>query len=104
MVGDHTNASASDDVSSGDAVLSSLLASVRLNAAMMFCVKKAGVWELHAPEARHIAPRILHKPADLVSYHLVTSGSCWAGLTGEEPEELSAGDVLMIPHGHAYTL
>lgn len=101
---DHTNVSVSHDVSSGDAVLSSLLASVRLNAAMLFCVRKAGVWELHAPEASHIAPKILHKPADLVSYHLVTSGSCWAGITGHEPARLEAGDVLLIPRGHAYSL
>jgi AraC-like DNA-binding protein len=87
-----------------NAVLTSLLASVRLNAAVMFCVRKAGVWELHAPEARHIAPKLLTKSADLVSYHLVTAGSCWAGLTGAEPEELSAGDVLLVPHGDAYTL
>jgi AraC-like DNA-binding protein len=40
----------------------------------------------------------------LVSYHVVTSGICWGGLLGGEPTRLSAGDVIVFPHGDAHVM
>ncbi|MDH5540900.1 MAG: AraC family transcriptional regulator, partial [Rhizobacter sp.] len=40
----------------------------------------------------------------LISYHIVSRGSCWAGLGDAPLERFEAGDVLVVPHGHAYLL
>lgn len=47
---------------------------------------------------------VLPSAQQLISYHVVTQGTCWAGLRGAAPERFEAGDVLVVPHGHAYFL
>jgi len=40
----------------------------------------------------------------LAMVHIVASGTCWGALEGREPERLQAGDVVLIPHGHAHRI
>ena len=40
----------------------------------------------------------------VVSYHVVSQGACWCESPGHAPMRLEAGDVLVVPHGHAYQL
>ncbi|HEY4215564.1 MAG TPA: AraC family transcriptional regulator, partial [Gemmatimonadaceae bacterium] len=40
----------------------------------------------------------------LISYHILTSGSCWAGVAGEEQVLLQPGDAIVFPHGSANLL
>jgi AraC-like DNA-binding protein len=47
---------------------------------------------------------VLPAAQHLISFHIVTHGSCWAGLADAAPERFEAGDVLVIPHGDAYYL
>ena len=37
--------------------------------------------------------------ADSVSFHVVTTGSCWIRLPGADPVEFRAGDLALVPHG-----
>ena len=40
----------------------------------------------------------------LVCYHVITRGSCWASMPGEQPTRLSAGDIIVLPHGDTHVL
>src|SRR5258708_17636468 len=40
----------------------------------------------------------------LVCYHVITRGSCWACVPGEPPARLSAGDIIVLPHGDTHVL
>jgi AraC-like DNA-binding protein len=101
---DHDQTSGSVDGSSVEGVVSSVLDAVRLTAAMFFLVHVTPPWLTKAPHADTFAPLVLPRSRGLVSYHVVTRGSCWAGLTGDRPERLEAGDVLVVPHGDSYFL
>lgn len=61
-------------------------------------------WLAEAPSASALAPVILTRARHVVSYHLVTSGSCFCRLEGEAPVRLEAGDFVVIPHGQPYVL
>ncbi|UQN14238.1 AraC family transcriptional regulator [Gulosibacter sp. ACHW.36C] len=41
---------------------------------------------------------------DSVSFHVVTTGSCWLRLPEVEPIELRAGDLALVPHGRGHDL
>ena len=51
-------------------------------------------------------PWALEMPAiaDSVSFHVVTTGSCWLRLPDTEPIELRAGDLALVPHGLGHEL
>lgn len=51
-------------------------------------------------------PWALEMPAidDSVSFHVVTTGSCWLRLPGVEAIELRAGDLALVPHGLGHDL
>lgn len=56
------------------------------------------------PAGSAFAPIIMPGAQQIVSYHIVTEGSVWGALAGETPVRLDAGDILLIPHGDAYTM
>src|SRR5688500_2317285 len=64
-------------------VLSDVLRTVRLTGSMLFLVDATVPWRSHAPDARAFAPQVMPHAQHLVSYHIVVSGHCWAGLSGE---------------------
>ena len=84
--------------------LSDVLRVVRLNGAYFYLVEAAAPWSVASLPSRELVPRILPDAEHLVSYHIVTSGSCWGGLADEEPVHLQAGDVLVFPHGDAHLI
>ncbi len=51
-------------------------------------------------------PWAVEMPAlqDSVSFHVVTTGSCWLRLPDAEPLELRAGDLALVPHGRGHDL
>ncbi len=85
-------------------LLSDLLRGVRLSGSMLFLVEASRPWSTSAPRASEFASAVLPGARSVVSYHVVVRGSCWAGLEGAEPVRLAAGDVFVVPHGHAYYL
>ena len=85
-------------------VLSDVLRSVRLTGAMFFLVDASTPWATRAPRASAFRPVVLPRSQHLVSYHIVTHGTCWGGLTEANAERMEAGDILVIPHGDAYFL
>lgn len=79
--------------------LSDVLRTVRLTGAVFFHVDAAAPWVAESPEGRLIARSVMGGVQHLVSYHIVTHGACWAGLPGEPPVRLAAGDVIVFPQG-----
>jgi AraC-like DNA-binding protein len=84
--------------------LSDVLRAVRLTGAVFFDVQAAKPWVAETPPGQSIVARIFPDSDHLIPYHVVTTGGCWGGLIGEAPVRLSAGDVVMFPHGDAHVL
>src|SRR5574338_803853 len=79
--------------------LSDVLRVVRLNGAFFYFVEASAPWSVQAAPARQLAPRIMPESEHLISYHIVTSGTCWGGVVGEAQVPLRTGDVIVFPHG-----
>lgn len=104
MTSGHDHSSGLLASASGIDVLSDMLRSVRLTGAMLFLVEASTPWVSWAPQAEAFRRVVLPAAQHLISLHIVTHGSCWAGLTGAPSERLDTGDVLLVPHGDAYYL
>lgn len=85
-------------------VLSDVLRAGRLTSALFFLIDAAPPWEAQVPHATAFAPIILPRAQHVISYHVVTHGSCWAALIGEPAVALAAGDILVLPHGDPYVI
>jgi AraC-like DNA-binding protein len=84
--------------------LSDVLRTVRLTGALFFLWHVSWPYMTPVPSGRTFAPIVLPGAQQIISYHIVTEGSCWGALIGEPPVELEAGDILLIPHGDAYVI
>lgn len=95
-----------DPVPSNDPrdVLSDVLRAVRLTGSMLFLVEARTPWMTQAPATRSFAKLVLPSAQHLISYHVITAGTCWGGLAGAPPHRLECGDVLVVPHGDPYFL
>jgi hypothetical protein len=77
--------------------LSDVLEGVRLTGALFFLVDAWTPWVAEAPATAALAPAILPRGQQVISYHLITRGACWCAIEGRPPVSLSAGDVIVIP-------
>ena len=84
--------------------LSDVLRAVRLTGAHFYGVEATAPWSTLSLEAKQLVPRAHPGAEHLISYHILTSGSCWAGIAGEDQVELRAGDAIVFPHGAANLL
>ena len=96
--------SASPELYSPSDTLSDVLQAVRLTGALFFLVDASTPWVAEAPASRDLAPAVLPHAQHIVSYHVVSQGVCWCESPGQPPLRLETGDVLVVPHGHAYQL
>jgi AraC-like DNA-binding protein len=84
--------------------LSDVLRAVRLSGAVFFDVDASAPWVAQSPPGDAIVGRVFPGADHLMSYHVVTRGSCWGGLIDEPPIELGAGDVIVFPHGDPHVI
>jgi Cupin len=83
-------------------VLSEVLRDVRLEGALFFNGEFSAPWCLSTRPAA-IAPYLSPQDGQLIIYHFVTEGHAYVQLRDGPREELSAGDVVVFPHGdHHY--
>jgi AraC-like DNA-binding protein len=85
-------------------VLSEVLKIVRLEGALFFNAELSAPWCLSEPRSKDIAPRLSPGAGHLILYHLLTEGRAYARLPDGRPEELTAGDIVIFPHGDAHVL
>ncbi|HEX6706837.1 MAG TPA: AraC family transcriptional regulator [Albitalea sp.] len=84
--------------------LSDVLHHLRLRGAVFFALSASSEWAAEAPPAAELAPLLMPGAEHVMEYHAVAHGSCWAGMPGGAWVQLSAGDVVMFPHGDAHVV
>lgn len=84
--------------------LSDVLRAVRLSGAVFFDIHAAEPWVAETPRGRSVVQAMFPGSEHMISYHVMLEGSCWALVEGEEPVQLSAGDVIVFPHGDTHVL
>ena len=84
-------------------VLSEVLRAVRLEGALFFNGEFSAPWCL-STQPSAIAPYLSPHKGQLIIYHFVTEGRAYAKLPDGPREELSAGDVVVFPHGDPHFL
>jgi len=84
--------------------LSDVLRAVRLTGAIFFDVHASEPWVAETPPGPSIVGRIFPGAEHLISYHVITRGAAWASVVGEPPLRVSAGDVVVFPHGDHHAM
>jgi len=85
-------------------VLSEVLRVVRLKGALFFNAEFSAPWCLSSIRSASIAPYLSPGAGHLIIYHFLTEGRAYARLADGRREELSAGDIVIFPHGDAHFL
>jgi AraC-like DNA-binding protein len=84
--------------------LSDLLRSVRLRGAVFYYVSFRDQWSAEAPPGSEITEAVMPGCDHVMEYHMLAKGSGWAAISGHPPVRLSAGDIVMFPHGDAHVV
>jgi AraC-like DNA-binding protein len=84
--------------------LSDVLRGIHLVGAIFFDVDGCAPWASAAPAGKLIASKVLPGVQHLISYHVVTEGTCWATAEGLPAIELNVGDIIVFPHGDAHVM
>ena len=84
--------------------LSDVLRAIRLSGAVFFDIHAAEPWVAETPHGRSVVHAMFPGWEHMISYHVMLEGSCWALVEGEPPVHLSAGDVIVFPHGDTHVL
>ena len=84
--------------------LSAILSAVRLTGAVFLEMELRAHWSYFTAPARDIADVLMPEADHVMPYHLVTAGTCYARLPGEDAVELRAGDLILFPRGDRHML
>jgi Cupin len=84
--------------------LSEALSSVRMTGAIFFNAEFTAPWGFAAPPAERGIPLLAPGTEHLVIYHLITEGQATARVEGASEISVTAGDIVVIPHGDAHTV
>ena len=84
--------------------LSDVLRMVKLSGALFFMVEASSPWGVEVPRAEAFRHSVLPRAQHIVSYHVVLEGSGWAGIPDGPAATFEAGDILVFPHGDAYSM
>jgi AraC-like DNA-binding protein len=85
-------------------VLSDVLRVIRLSGAVFFTAEFSSPWAIISPPSKALAPLIIPNAECFSIFHVLTEGSCWASVKGEQAVQIKAGDVLVVPHGDEHVL
>lgn len=85
-------------------VLSEVLKVVKLQGAMFYNGEFSAPWSLRSPASRTIAPYLAPGAKHVIIYHLVTEGRASVRLEDGERVSLSAGEIIIFPHGDAHII
>jgi len=85
-------------------VLSEVLRSVKLQGALFYNGEFSSPWSFCSPASSSIAPHLSPGAGHVIIYHLLTEGRATARVPDAERVTLSAGDVVIFPHGDAHII
>lgn len=85
-------------------VLSEVLKVVKLEGAIYYNAEFRAPWCFRAPRSAVLAPYFSRAGTHVITYHLLTEGKAYASLLNGPKVELSAGDIVVFPHGDAHLL
>ena len=85
-------------------VLSAVLKTVKLEGAMFYNAEFSAPWSLRSPHSCMVAPYLSPEPKHVIIYHLVTQGQAYAKVEDGQRVALSAGDIVVFPHGDAHIM
>ena len=83
-------------------LLSDILKVVKLDAAIFFNAEFSAPWCFSARQTKDIAHHLSPNAGHLIIYHLLTEGRAYARLPEGPRLELTAGDIVIFPHGDAH--
>jgi len=92
-----------DCAMSSDA-LSDVLETVRMTGAVFFRVYGKKPWAAEQLSRDAVLPMIMPGAEHLISYHIVTEGSCYATVIGGDSIELRAGQVVVFTRGDEHVM
>ncbi len=84
--------------------LSQALGAVRMTGAIFYRVECAAPWAFSVPAVQDVAQLLAPGTDRLVNYHVVTEGEAQVVVDGGQTRKVHAGDVVVLPHGHAHTV
>lgn len=84
--------------------LSDVLRTVKLTGALFFLVDATSPWCVDVPRAGTFSRILLPRARHIISYHIVVRGTGIACIPGLDPVPISAGDVIVFPHGDPYVM
>jgi AraC-like DNA-binding protein len=84
--------------------LSEALNSVRMTGAIFVDAICSAPWGFSVPAMARVAHILAPGTERLVGYHLVTEGEALVGLEGSQDTLITAGDIVIVPHGDAHTV
>src|SRR4029434_1922911 len=61
-------------------------------------------WAAESPASKDIASAVMPGAEHVMQYHVVIAGDCWAGIVGQPPLRMSAGDIVLFPFGDAHVI
>jgi AraC-like DNA-binding protein len=85
-------------------VLSEVLSVVRLEGALFFHGEFSAPWCFTSSRSSAVATCLFPDTRHLILYHFLTEGRAYARLPDGRREELTAGDIVVIPHGDPHML
>jgi AraC-like DNA-binding protein len=85
-------------------VLSAILKTVRLEGAIFYNAEFSAPWSVLAPASHLVAPYLSPEPKHVIIYHLLTHGRAYAKVKEGPSVALSAGDIVVFPHGDPHIM
>jgi AraC-like DNA-binding protein len=85
-------------------VLSTVLKTVKMEGAMFYNAEYSAPWCFRAPPSSLVAPYLSPEPKHVIIYHLLTHGRAYANVEDGQRISLSAGDVVVFPHGDPHLM
>jgi len=85
-------------------VLSTVLKTVKLEGALFYNAEFSAPWSVRTPQSCLMAPFLSSVPKHVIVYHLLTHGRAYANVEDGQRLFLSAGDIVVFPHGDAHIL
>jgi hypothetical protein len=84
--------------------LAELLRAIKIDSAIYLNGEFSEPWCVLAPGAASLAPLFGRDGAHVIIYHLLCEGRARCEVDDSDPVDLSAGDLVALPHGHPHRI